>query len=47
MKSRLANKIAHTPLDHLSPSWSKRMLGNDARIVKALNKWNKRKKQRL
>lgn len=44
MKSRLAKKIAHTPLDRLAPSWRKRFVRHDARVVKVLSKWNKRAK---
>lgn len=46
MKSRLAKKIAHTPLDRLAPSWCKRFVRDDVRIEKSLSMWHKRKEHR-
>lgn len=42
MKSRLAKKIAHTRIDRLAPSWSKRFCNGDARFEMAFNKCNKK-----
>lgn len=44
MKARLAKKIAHTPVDRLSPRWLDRILGNDERVYEAIRKWRKKKK---
>lgn len=46
MKSRLAKKIAHTPLNRLASSWRKRFVRDDVRIKKALSMWHKRKEHR-
>ena len=42
MKARLAKKIAHTPVDRLSPRWLDRFIGDDERINEAIRKWNKK-----
>ena len=42
MKARLAKKIAHTPVDRLSPRWLDRFLGGDERINEAIKKWSKK-----
>ena len=38
MKARLAKKIAHMPIDRLSPRWLDRFLGGD----EAIRKWRKK-----
>ena len=43
MKARLAKKIAHTPVDRLSPRWLDRFLGGDERINEAIKKWSKKR----
>ena len=43
MKARLAKKIAHTPVDRLSPRWLDRFLGGDERINEATKKWSKKR----
>lgn len=43
MKARLAKKIAHTPVDRLSPRWLDRYLGGDERINEAIKKWSKKR----
>ena len=43
MKARLAKKIAHTPVDRLSPRWLDRFHGNDERAYEAIRKWNKKR----
>ena len=42
MKARLAKKIAHMPVDRLSPRWLDRFLGDDERVYEAVRKWNKK-----
>ena len=42
MKARLAKKIAHMPVDRLSPRWLDRFLGGDERINEAIRKWRKK-----
>ena len=42
MKARLAKKIAHTPVDRLSPRWLDRFLGGDERINETIKKWSKK-----
>lgn len=42
MKARLVKKIAHTPVDRLSPRWLDRFLGNDERTYEAIRKWSKK-----
>lgn len=42
MKARLAKKIAHMPINRLSPRWLDRFLRNDARIYEAVRKWRKK-----
>ena len=42
MKARLAKKIAHTPINRLSPLWLDRFLGGDERIYEAVMKWRKK-----
>ena len=42
MKARLAKKIAHTPINRLSPRWLDRFLGGDKRINEAIRKWEKK-----
>ena len=43
MKARLAKKIAHTPVDRLSPRWLDRSLGGDERTNEAIKKWSKKR----
>ena len=43
MKARSAKKIAHTPVDRLSPRWLDRFLGGDERINEAIKKWSKKR----
>ena len=43
MKARLAKKIAHTPINRLSPRWLDRFLGGDERINEAIQKWSKKR----
>ena len=43
MKARLAKKIAHTPVDRLSPRWLDRFLGGDESINEAIKKWSKKR----
>ena len=42
MKARLAKKIAHTPINRLSPRWLDRFLGGDERVYEAIRKWRKK-----
>ena len=42
MKARLAKKIAHTPVDRLSPRWLDSFHGNDERAYEAIRKWSKK-----
>ena len=42
MKARLAKKIAHTPVDRLSPRWLDRFIRSDERINEAIRKWKKK-----
>ena len=42
MKARLAKKIAHMPVDRLSPRWLDRFLGCDERVYEVVRKWNKK-----
>lgn len=43
MKARLAKKIAHTPINRLSPRWLDRFIGDDERIYEAIRKWSKKR----
>ena len=43
MKARLAKKIAHMPINRLSPRWLDRFLGGDERINEAIKKWSKKR----
>ena len=43
MKARLAKKIAHTPVDRLSPRWLDRFIRSDERINEAIKKWSKKR----
>ena len=43
MKARLAKKIAHMPINRLSPRWLDRFLGVDERINEAIKKWSKKR----
>ena len=45
MKARLAKKIAHMPVDRLSPRWLDRFLGGDERIYEAVRKWRKKERE--
>lgn len=45
MKARLAKKIAHMPIDRLSPRWLDRFLGGDERIYEAVRKWSKKSRE--
>lgn len=45
MKARLAKKIAHMPVDRLSPRWLDRFLRNDARIYYAVRRWRKKEQR--
>ena len=45
MKARLAKKIAHMPVDRLSPRWLDRFLGGDERIYEAVRKWSKKSRK--
>ena len=45
MKARLAKKLACTPINRLSPYWIEKFVcadRRDARLEKAIAKWNKR-----
>ena len=42
MKARLAKKIAHTPINRLSPRWLDRFIGDDERVYEAVRKWSKK-----
>ena len=45
MKARLAKKLAYTPIDRLAPYWINNFVYSDrcdARLEKAIAKWNKR-----
>ena len=46
MKARLAKKIAHMPVDRLSPRWLDRFLGGDERIYEAIKKWSKKSRKK-
>ena len=43
MKARLAKKIAHMPVDRLSPRWLDRFLGGDERFYEAIRKYRKKR----
>ena len=43
MKARLAKKIAHTPINRLSPRWLDRFIRGDERINEAIRKWSKKR----
>lgn len=45
MKARLAKKIAHMPINRLSPRWLDRFLGGDERIYEAVRKWSKKSRE--
>ena len=38
MKARLAKKIAHMPINRLSPHWLDRFIGGDERIYEEFRK---------
>ena len=42
MKARLAKKIAHMPIDRLSPRWLDRFIRGDERTYEAIRKWSKK-----
>lgn len=42
MKARLAKKLVCTPIDRLAPKWLMRLYRGDARLAKALSKWEKK-----
>lgn len=42
MKARLAKKIAHMPIDRLSPRWLDRFIRGDERFYEAVRKWRKK-----
>lgn len=42
MKARLAKKIAHMPVNRLSPRWLDRFIRGDERIYEAVRKWRKK-----
>ena len=42
MKARLAKKIAHMPINRLSPRWLDRFIRGDERTYEAVRKWNKK-----
>ena len=42
MKARLAKKIAHMPINRLSPRWLDRFIGGDERTYEAVRKWSKK-----
>ena len=42
MKARLAKKIAHMPIDRLSPRWLDSFIRGDERIYEAVRKWSKK-----
>ena len=46
MKARLAKKIAHMPINRLSPRWLDRFIGCDERIYEAFRKWNKKSRKK-
>lgn len=46
MKARLAKKIAHMPVNSLSPRWLDRFLGGDERIYEAVRKWSKKSREK-
>ena len=46
MKARLAKKIAHMPIDRLSPRWLDRFIDGDERICEAVRKWNKKSRKK-
>ena len=43
MKARLAKKIAHTPINRLSPRWLDRFIRSEERINEAIKKWSKKR----
>ena len=43
MKARLAKKIAHTPINRLSPRWLDRFIRREERINEAIKKWSKKR----
>ena len=42
MKARLAKKIAHMSVAHLSPRWLDRFIRGDERFYEAVRKWGKK-----
>ena len=42
MKARLAKKIAHMPINRLSPRWLDRFIRSEERINEAIKKWRKK-----
>ena len=45
MKVRLAKKIAHMPINSLSPRWLDRFIRGDERIYEAVRKWGKKSRK--
>lgn len=45
MKARLAKKIAHMPVNRLSPRWLDRFIRGDERIYEAVRKWRKKERE--
>lgn len=43
MKAQLAKKIAHMPLNRLSPRWLDRFIRGDERIYEVVRKWRKKR----
>ena len=43
MKARLAKKIAHMPINRLSPRWLDRFIRSEERINEAIKKWSKKR----
>ena len=49
MKARLAKKLACTPINRLAPYWIDKFIcaeRRDARLEKAIAKWNKREQRK-
>ena len=46
MKARLAKKIAHTPINRLSPRWLDRFIRSDERIYEAVREWSKKSRKK-
>lgn len=45
MKARLAKKIAHMPVNRLSPRWLDRFIRGDERFYEAVRKWRKKSRK--